>query len=237
MLISVIVPVYNESRRVHRLQLMIDFLNTLKERSELIVVDDGSTDDTLKVLRSIKKGQSFRIISYKTNKGKGFAVKTGMLAAQGDYRLFLDSDLSTPISEMTKFIPVLPKADITIGTRKSDKANVVTPQPPLRKWLGRGFTFLSQILLNVWISDFTCGFKFFSKKAAVRIFSKVKVFRWGFDSEVLYLAKKFGFTVKEIPVTWENDLNSKVRFPRDLIISFRELLAIRSNDWLKRIYD
>ena len=234
--ISVIVPVYNESRRIYHLKLIVDYLKTLPLKTELIVVDDGSKDDTLKNLRLMNKGKDFMILSYKKNEGKGYAIKRGMLEAKGDYCLFLDVDLSTPISEIQKFLPVLNSAEIIVGTRKAKMANVITPQPLIRKWLGRGFTFLSQIMLNVWVSDFTCGFKFFSREAAHKIFSKVKIFRWGFDSEVLYLAKKYGFRVKEVPVTWENDLNSKVRFPQDLIISFRELVAIRNNDWFKKSY-
>jgi dolichyl-phosphate beta-glucosyltransferase len=236
-LISVIVPVYNESQRIHHLEQIIKYLKTLPQKTELIVVDDGSKDDTLKKLRSMNSGNNFRILTYKKNAGKGYAIKTGMLAAKGDYCLFLDVDLSTPISEMGKFIPVLGKADIVIGTRKSKGANVVTPQPIIRKWMGRGFTLLSQIMLNVWVSDFTCGFKFFSKEAAKKIFSNVKVFRWGFDSEVLFLAKKYGFSVKEVPVTWVNDLSTKVKFPRDIIVSFRELLTIRNNDMIKKVYE
>jgi hypothetical protein len=106
----------------------------------------------------------------------------------------------------------------------------------LREYLGTGFTFLAQLILNTWVSDFTCGFKCFSKEASQRIFRKTKIFRWGFDSEVLFLAKKYGFSIKEVPVVWKNDARTRVRFPNDIINSFAELIAIRYYDWVKGVY-
>ena len=233
---SIIVPVYNEAKRIYNLDEILKYLHGLEESWELIVVNDGSTDDTLKKLELFRKKSHFKLISYETNRGKGFAVKTGMLAASGKFRLFCDIDLSTPIEEMAKFKPFLRKADLVIGTRKLKGANVIVHQSFLREYLGKGFTRLSQLVLNTWVSDFTCGFKCFSQAASERIFGKTRIFRWGFDAEVLFLARKYNLRIKEVPVVWENDPQTRVRFPRDLIKSFGELLAIRYYDSIEDSY-
>lgn len=228
--LSVIIPVFNESKRLDNLDKVISYLESKKDlKSEIVVVNDGSTDETLSLLKKLKE---MKIISYNKNRGKGFAVKTGMLGASGDYRLFLDVDLSTPIEELEKVLQQIPKFGVIIGSRKTDSAKVLVKQSFLRENLGKGFTKLSQIILQVGVSDFTCGFKCFSKEAAEAIFNKVRVDRWGFDSEVLFLSKKYGYTVKEVPVSWANDKNTKVRFPQDIFNSFAELITIRLNNFL-----
>jgi dolichyl-phosphate beta-glucosyltransferase len=233
---SIVVPCYNESNRVGNIVKILQFLHGLDKPWELIVVDDGSTDDTLDKLKSLKKKSDFRLISYRNNRGKGDAVKTGMLAAVGKFSLFMDIDLSTPISEIKTFSQFVDQYDIVIGTRKVRGARVVVHQPILREYLGVVFTLLSQLILNTKVSDFTCGFKCFSRIASKRIFRKTRIFRWGFDSETLFLAKKYGFSIKEVPVEWRNDKQTRVRFPGDIISSFGELLAIRYFDWVKRSY-
>ena len=234
--LSIIVPAYNESKRIHNLDDILRYLGKLKESWELIVVNDGSQDDTLQKLESFKRKSNFKVISYATNRGKGYAVKAGMLAASGKFRLFCDIDLSTPIEEIRKFKPFLEKADVVIGTRKLKGAKVILHQSFLREYLGKGFTLLSQLILNTWVSDFTCGFKCFSGPASEKIFNKTRIFRWGFDSEVLFLAKKYKLMTIEVPVIWKNDPQTRVRFPRDLINSFGELIAIRYYDWVKGFY-
>lgn len=231
---SIIVPVYNESRRLDNLDKILSYVKKLPETWELIFVNDGSTDDTLKKLENANAKDQFEIVSYATNQGKGYAVKEGMLFARGQYRLFLDLDLSTPIEEIDILRPQLTKADVIIGTRKTKGSTVVVHQPWLRENLGKGFTFLSQVLLGLNISDFTCGFKCFSAEAAQKVFSHALIYRWGFDSEILFLAHKYGFSIKEIPVTWKNDALTRVKFPQDLITSLTELLRIRTNDLYNR---
>lgn len=232
--LSVIVPVYNEVERLSNLLVIDKFLKKQKFKTELIVVNDGSTDKTLQKLKSFF--QKNKIFSYFPNKGKGFAIKTGMLAAKGQYRLFTDIDLSTPIDEFQKFGPYLNKYDVLIGSRKLNSSTVIVHQPLIREYLGKGFTQLSRIILQMDISDFTCGFKCFSKKAAEEIFSKQKINRWGFDSEILFLSKIKGLKIKEIPVKWLNDNRTRVKFPGDLIRSFYELLQIRYN-YFKKLYE
>lgn len=227
---SIIIPVYNETPRLGNLTHILDYLSRRRESWELIVVNDGSSDDTLSVLKKMNQGKKFTIVTYEKNNGKGYAVKRGMLAARGQYRLFLDMDLSTPIEEMERLTQEIKKYDCVIGTRKAKGAKVVVHQPWLREHLGKGFTFLSVIILGVPVSDFTCGFKCFTAKAAEKIFSQSRIYRWGFDSEILFLAFKYRFKVKEIPVTWTDDRRTRVKFPQDLITSLSELIRIRYYD-------
>ncbi len=159
-----------------------------------------------------------------------------MLKANGQYRIFIDIDLSTPIEELSKILPFLEENEVIICSRKIAGSKLEKKQPLLRESLGKGFTKLSQIILNLKISDFTCGFKCFSKKAAEEIFSRQRITRWGFDSEILFIAKKLGFDIKEIPVTWTNNSDSKVKFPQAIINSFTDLIKIRYYD-LKKLYN
>lgn len=234
--ISVIIPVYNEESRIWKLSKIYRYLSKLDTNFEIIVIDDGSFDQTLKRLRNLNKKFRFSLISYKKNRGKGFAVKTGMLTAKGKYRLFIDIDLSTPIKELNNFLPYLKKHDVIIGSRKTLGAKLKRRQKFIRETLGKGFTTLSRLMLQLNISDFTCGFKCFSQKAADEIFKRQRIERWGFDSEVLFIAKRLGFSIKEVPVIWSNDPKSKVRFPHDLFHSLTDLLKIRYHHF-KKMYD
>jgi glycosyltransferase involved in cell wall biosynthesis len=234
--LSIVIPVYNESQRVYHLEEIINYFSKQKYSTEVIVVDDGSTDSTVTELEKIRKNQKFEIISYPANKGKGRAIKVGMKQAIGEYCLFTDVDLSTPISEIEKFTPMFGRYDILIGTRRSKEANVVVHQSKIREFMGQCFTVMSRTLLNTYVSDFTCGFKCFSATSAKKIFENLTIDRWGFDTEVIFLAQKFNFSIKEIPVTWENDFKTKVKFPQDIINSLTELATIIVNDKVKKIY-
>lgn len=234
--LSIVIPVYNEEKRLEGLEKVSSYLQSRNFSSELILVNDGSTDNTPRRLKNLSKRISIvKIVSYKENRGKGFAIKTGILEAIGKYRLFTDIDLSTPIEEFDKFFPHLAKHDVVIGSRKRRGARLLVRQPLLRESLGQGFTLLSQALLQLPLSDFTCGFKCFSQRAAEKIFSRQKIERWGFDAEVLFIAKKMGFSIKEVPVSWKNDSQTKVRLPQDIITSLSELIKVRYND-LKKAY-
>ena len=225
--LSIIIPVYNESNRLGHILSLYKFIRSQKFKSELIIVNDGSTDNTLKRLESLKEKNRFNIISYRDNKGKGYAVRMGMLQAKGRYCLFTDIDFSTPIEAFNKLAPWIKKYDVVIGSRKMIGAKLINRQPFVRESLGRGFTILSKLILGLNLSDFTCGFKCFSKKATMDIFSRQKINRWGFDSEILFIAKIKNFKIKEVPVEWSNDQQTKVKFPDDLISSLFELLLIR----------
>ncbi len=235
--LSIIIPLYNEEDRLFNLKTIYQYLNHKKFKWEMILINDGSNDNTQKeVKKIIKENKNTQLFSYSKNEGKGYAIKLGMLKARGQYRLFTDIDLSTPIEEFDKFIPFLKKFDVIIGSRKISGSKIIIHQTGTREILGKGFTKLSQIILQLQTTDFTCGFKCFSKDAAEKIFNKQKIYGWGFDSEILFLARKFGFKVKEIPVKWSNDPKSKVKFPQDIITSLVDLFTIRTNDMKKR-YD
>lgn len=228
--LSVIVPVFNEERRVRNLKIVDKTLLNSNYSSEIIIVDDGSTDRTQSIIGGLKLKIKPKIYSYTKNRGKGYAVRQGMLKANGKYRLFLDVDLSTPPNIIGDFLKEASNGyEIVIGSRKKTGARLLKHQSLIRELLGKGFTSLSRLFLHINISDFTCGFKMFSERAAKKIFKLQKIDRWGFDSEVLFLANKYKFKIKEIPVEWSNSQLSKVKFPQDIIKSLWELILIRFN--------
>lgn len=228
--ISLIVPVFNEEKRIHNLKAIDEYAERNKQIKEIIIVNDGSTDETMKIIKGSKYKGKTSIVSYRKNQGKGYAIKKGILSARGTHVIFIDIDLSTPLTMIEKAIKQFGSYDIVIGTRKNKSAHLKKRQPLLREWMGKGFTFLSQTLLNVSVTDFTCGFKCFTTKSAQQIFAKQLIKRWSFDAEALFLAKKYGYTIGELPVTWKNDPYTKVRFPQDIFISLVELFSIIRNN-------
>lgn len=232
--ISLLVPVYNEEKRIHNLDLLWLFIKNKPYIRELIIINDGSTDGTKKKLLNFQKQKKSKcvVISYRKNQGKGWAIRMGIEIARGTHVVFMDVDLSTPPKMLIPLIKVINTKDIIIGTRKNNKAILSQRQPKLREYMGKLFTLLSQAILSVYVSDFTCGFKCFSLKSAKHIFKKQQVKKWAFDSESLFLAQKYGHSIGEIPVEWRDSVGTKVRFPQDAISSFVDLLKIRINDLL-----
>lgn len=228
--LSVIVPVFNEKERLENISKIDIFLKKQKFKSELIIVDDGSNQESKKLLKKTKNKYGFKLISYTKNMGKGYAVKKGVLSSTGTYILFLDIDLSTPIEECSKFFK---KNDniVVIGSRRIFGSKLLTRQKRSREIMGSFFTLLSQKFLCLNISDFTCGFKYFHGKAAKNIFLKTTINRWGFDPEILFLAKKLGYKITEVPITWKDDPHTRVKFPQDVFRSLFELFKIRVNDF------
>ena len=234
--LSVIIPLYNEEKRLDNLSRIYEYLNKHRWNYEILLINDGSSDNTLSKLKQLNKKFRSSIISYQRNRGKGFAIREGILKANGEFRLFTDIDLSTPINEFDKFIPHLNNFDVLIGSRRKKGARFIIHQPMFREQLGKGFTKLSQLTLGLRQTDFTCGFKCFSKEAAEKIFFRQKIDRWGFDTEILFISKKMGLSVKEIPVVWKNDIETRVKLPRDIITSLVDLVKIRFNDFMG-LYD
>lgn len=226
--ISIVVPAYNEEERIgSTLKKIIEYGKRQKLDLEIIVVDDGSTDQTRKVLNSF--GASLKVKRHPKRQGKGAAVRTGILTASLPYILFCDADLSTPIEELDHFLPYLDNFDIVIGSRAKEGAKVAIHQAYWKEFLGRLGNKLIQGFLLPGILDTQCGFKLF-KENSKPLFEKQTLWGWSFDFEILYLAKKQGFKIKELPVVWRNDRRSKVK-PFDYFITLTDLLKIKINAW------
>lgn len=232
--ISFVIPVYNEEKRIAKTFMALSQTKLPRGLilSKVIFVNDGSSDQTPRLISNFKKrsklGKKVTIISYFPNRGKGFAVKQGMLETKSDYTLFFDADMSTPLSEIRKFLPFFEKGiDAVIGTRKNGKSTVIIHQPKYREILGKGFTYLTKLALNLDVTDFTCGFKAFSKRSINQIFDKAIINGWGYDAEIIFLAKKYGFTISEKAVIWANDDRTKVKIYEAVPRTLLELYKIR----------
>ncbi len=238
--LSLIIPAYNEENRLPAtLTRIAEYLATRDYSYELIVVDDGSSDDTRQIVRDFGATHSFvRLECYDDdngkplNKGKGFAVRHGVLNSWGRDVLFSDADLSTPIEEMEKLLPHISSGDydIAIASRALPESNLDVHQPWYREWMGRTFNAFVRRILGTDISDTQCGFKAFRGDAARRIFNLAQINGFGFDTEILFLARKFGMRVREVPVTWRHQDDSRVS---PLVAPFQmigELFQVRSND-------
>lgn len=229
MKITIIIPAYNEERRIGAtLEKVLAYLGQKKISFEIIVVDDGSQDKTLEIVRKID-GSEIKILENKSNRGKGYSVKRGMLEAQGDWILFTDADLSTPIEELEKFLRH-ENFDILIASRDLPESKLVVPQPWHRKLGGRLINFFVQALILPGIKDTQCGFKLFRQEAAKKIFPKQTIEGFGFDIEILYIARKLGFKIKELPVAWLNNPETKVRPIKDGLKILQNIFQIKIND-------
>lgn len=211
--LSVVIPAYNESKRLPLTLVDVDkHLSKAKFTYEIVVVNDGSKDDTADVVKKLTKLiPHLRLASYDQNQGKGNAVRLGMTEASGKYRLFMDSDNSTTVDQFKNMEPFLKKGyHVVIGSRDVKGAVMDPPQSLLKRLLGNLGNLYIQLLLLPGIWDTQCGFKCFSEEAAGKIFPLQKIKRFGFDPEILSLAKKFGYRIKEVPVHWVNDTSSTV---------------------------
>lgn len=228
--LSVIIPMYNESDRIlPTLGKFIDYLNDKENLYEIIMVDDFSTDNTLDVVRqSVKKQSGVVVIKNRFGKGKGGAVKTGVLYSKGEHVLFSDADASTPVYELDNlFQKVQNGYAVVIASRALPSSHVLVHQPFYREWMGKTFNFIVQNLLVPGIHDTQCGFKLFTKSAAQNLFAKQQIYGFCFDVEILYLARKNGYKIKEVPVDWINSSDSRIRLFADSAMMFLDLLKIR----------
>lgn len=238
MYLSLIIPAYKEASRITAsLEKIFAYLAKAPYESEVIIVDDGSPDDSVKIIHEAIKNRTpesakvrARLIELGTNAGKGAAVRTGMLEATGVIRIFTDADLSTPIHEVEKIITGIEKEgyDIVVGSRALEGRKLVkVHQPVYREMMGRFFNLLVQSLVIRGIKDTQCGFKGFRGEVAEKIFGQQKVMGFSFDVELLYLAKKEGCKVKEVAVEWYNDERTTVGAVGDSARMFLELLRIK----------
>lgn len=234
--ISIVVPAYNEQKRIgSTLQKMHAYLSRHFDNYEIIVVDDGSTDSTRDVLKR-QPHKHVRVISYKPNRGKGYAVRTGVFAAKYDYVLFSDADLSTPIEEVGKFMKEIDNYDFLIASRNMNGSHRVENQSVLRRIAGRVFNCVIKVLLFGSVSDTQCGFKLFKKEAIKPLFGRQTLDGFAFDVELLCIARKLGLRFKEIPVYWYDDTDSRVRTFSDSLRMFKEVVKIKQNA-LSGVYD
>lgn len=229
--LSVIIPAYNEE---HRIKLTLgEIYNYLMRQNyswEVIIVSDGSKDRTVEVVSEfISNKPQLSLIANTKNHGKGYVVRQGMLQAIGDYRLFTDADNSTSIEQIEKFWPYLTDEDydIVIGSIEMPGAEIREQAQWYRRALGKYSKYIIRIIAGLWsIHDTQRGFKCFTDKAAINIFSKTKIDRFGFDIEVLALAKKMGYKIKELPVVWNNPGGSTVSF-KSYFEVLKDLFKIR----------
>lgn len=237
--LSVIIPAYNEEKRITKtLKAVDEYLRKQSYDSEIIVVSDGSKDETAEVVNSlVPQIKNLRLIDNKENHGKGYVTRQGLVEAKGDYRLFTDADNSTSIDQTEKMWPEFESgSDIVIGSRDIMGAVLDPPQPWIRQIvLGEGFKLFRKIVLGLWgVEDTQCGFKAMTKKAVEDVMPKCVIDRFAFDPEILIVAKKMGYKIKEIPVYWKNDLDSKVK-AKAMINMTLDLFKIRFNA-LKGLY-
>ena len=227
--VSLLIPCYNEEHRLSKnLNKIVKFLSKKPYAWELIIIDDGSKDKTSDIVsRQAAVESSIRLIKLKKNQGKGAAIKRGVMNATSNYIVFTDVDLSVSIETLDVMLTLLQSSAVVIGVRRRKGSSIKKHQPLYREFMGHIFTKYANIVLNVWVSDFTCGFKGFESSVAKQLFHTQRVPGWSFDAEVLYLAKRNGYAVCEHPVEWTNEKNTKVNILRDAVLSFIDILRIR----------
>lgn len=238
--LSIIIPTFNEAANITQtLQAVTSFLEVNHPSSEIIAVDDGSSDETPNILTNLAESNSrLRVILHQHNSGKGFAVKRGVMQGRGRFILFMDADNSTSIEEVTTFLPALQSTDIVIGSRYLKNSTISIQQPRHRVILGRLGNLLIQALLLEGIVDTQCGFKAFRHDVAQAIFAKQKIKRWAFDMEVLAIAKNMGYSINELPVVWSNSQvrGSRLRPIKDSLRTLRDLVIIKINLMTKQYH-
>ena len=227
---SIVIPAYNESARLGAtLEKILAHMHAHGWEAEVLVVNDGSSDETAAIVQSFaEKHPSVRLIQNPGNRGKGYSVRNGMLHATGTITLFSDADLSSPIEEADKlFAAIVAGADVAMGSRWL-RAELQTQRQPLyRQLYGRIFNLALRLILGLHYRDTQCGFKAFTSRAAHTVFPLQRIERWGFDPEILYLARKFGLKVEEVPVRWAHREGTRLNPLRDGIRMFGEMLKVR----------
>src|SRR5260370_26650 len=229
---SIISPAYNEGARLGTtLGRVLNYVAAQRWDAEVVVVNDGSRDQTADLVRGYAKSHpALRLLENPGNRGKGYSVRNGVLNAKGEILLFTDADLSSPIEEATKlFAAIESGSDIAIGSRWLQPELQSHRQSLLRQFYGRIFNLALRIFLGLNFKDTQCGFKAFTRSAAQTVFPLQKIESWGFDPELLYLARRSGLTVKEIAVAWSHTEGTRINPLRDGIRMFMEVLQIRWN--------
>ncbi len=227
--LSIIIPAHNEENRLpETLTEVVQFIQKQTYQAEILVVENASRDNTLKIAQDFAARHAFIQAIHEDLPGKGRAVRTGMLAAKGEYRFFADADLSMPIAEVNRFLPPAVDAPIAIASREAPGA-IRYDEPAYRHITGRVFNSLIRILVLPKLQDTQCGFKMFRADVAEELFKRQTLMGWSFDVELLYIARLHGLSILEIPIPWYFNPESKVNVLRDSWRMFRDLLLIRQN--------
>lgn len=231
--LTVVIPVYNEQNRIH---LAIDALNSYFppkgiKIEKVIFANDGSDDKTLYILKNVKTQYPTEIMTYNKNRGRGFVVKMGMKNITTDYAMYLDSDMSIPLDNLKEFAVEMKKGTDLIAGSKKIRGTVCTHKRSLlREIVGFGHSAIFSAVLGIWMFDFQGGFKIFSKRVVENVFPKLRMERWGMDAEVIFLADKMGYSIKELPIHWGHvGQGTKVDLVRDIYRGIKDVLTIRAN--------
>jgi glycosyltransferase involved in cell wall biosynthesis len=230
--LSIVIPAYNEGARI---ELTLDRVMACVEKqgwdAEVLVVDDGSTDGTPKIVQAwMERYPRLHLIQNEGNRGKGYSVRNGLLQAAGEVVMFTDADLSAPMEEAERLLAAIADgADVAIGSRWMDKTRQTIHQPLYRKFFGRCFNWVTRTVMGLPFKDTQCGFKAFKRPVAQVIFRLQRIERWGFDPEILFIARKLGYNIREVPVTWGHDERSRVSYLKDGMKMLEEMAVIRGN--------
>lgn len=237
--LSIVIPAYNESARIESaLERVTSCIAEQGWNAEILVVDDGSSDDTAQIVqRWMQTHPRLHLIQNPGNRGKGYSVRNGLLQAAGDIVMFTDADLSAPMEEAERLIAAIRDgADVAIGSRWLDRARQTIHQPLYRQFFGRCFNWITRTVMGLPFKDTQCGFKAFKRSAAQVIFRLQTIERWGFDPEILFIARKLGYQIREVPVTWGHDERSRISYLKDGMKMLQDMAHIRSNSLAGR-YD
>jgi glycosyltransferase involved in cell wall biosynthesis len=230
--LSIVIPAYNESARIEKtLERVMNCVEKQGWDAEILVVDDGSQDTTVEIIhRWMDRYPQLHLIKNVGNRGKGYSVRNGLLQAAGDVVMFTDADLSAPMEEAERLLAAIADgADVAIGSRWMDRTRQTIHQPLYRRFFGRCFNWVTRTIMGLPFKDTQCGFKAFKRSAAQVIFRLQKIERWGFDPEILFIARKLGYDIREVPVTWGHDERSRMSYLKDGMKMLEEMVVIRGN--------
>ncbi|HEV2272972.1 MAG TPA: dolichyl-phosphate beta-glucosyltransferase [Acidobacteriaceae bacterium] len=227
---SIVIPAFNEESRIsNALAEVLRCVHERRWRAEILVVDDGSTDGTAAIVRAVAASHpEVRLLENPENRGKGYSVRHGVLSASGDMVLFTDADLSAPMEEADFLFSALQQgADIAIGSRWLERNRQTVKQPLYRQLFGRCFNAITRVIMGLPFADTQCGFKAFRRPVAQTIFQLQRIERWGFDPELLFIALKRGYKIREVPVTWGHDERSRISYLKDGLKMLEDIAYIR----------
>lgn len=237
--LSIVIPAYDESARIENaLERVMSCVQEQGWDAEVLVVDDGSKDNTAAIVqRWMSRYPRLHLVQNPGNRGKGYSVRNGLLQAAGDVVMFTDADLSAPMEEAERLLAAIADgADVAIGSRWMDRTRQTIHQPLYRQFFGRCFNWITRLVMGLPFKDTQCGFKAFKRSAAQVIFRLQTIERWGFDPEILFIARKLKYVIREVPVTWGHDERSRMSYLKDGMKMLEDMAKIRANSLAGR-YD